>query len=465
MLTTAWILARKDLVLFFRDRTALALTLLLPILLATIFGSAMKGMSGGGGGGIRKVKLLVEDRDGSQASAQLVERLLESESFSARAAEGARAEVANGDAPAALVIQEGYGAATERGDIPELLLLRDPSQLIAQQAVTFGILPVLMESNFDRVGAKVMSNVLERIEFPLDGREEADAILRRSWESMDVLIARLQREGAFEAWGSSREDAEEPAGEPAGESSGADEAEGDGGFGLLSEIPAFLGVEIEDVAGARDGEIPRSAGGSHAIASMAVMMLMFSLVAAGGTILEERDGGTLQRLLLAPSSGSSILVGKLLTLGLVGLLQLAVLYVYGSIVFDVPIHRHLLEVCLISLVLVFSATGMGVLFGVACGSRKQLEGVSTLVILVMSAIGGAWFPREITPEWFQTAGLFTITAYAMDAFHGALWYGKGLFASGEMDGIWPQIAVLFGIGTALTALSFRVFRRRFVLRA
>ncbi len=119
-------------------------------------------------------------------------------------------------------------------------------------------------------------------------------------------------------------------------------------------------------------------------------------------------------------------------------------------------HRH---------ALVLAAAGLGLTFAVACHSRKQLEGLSSLVILVMSAVGGAWFPREVTPDWFQTVGLFTITAYAMDAFHGILWYGKGILPTAELDGIWPQLAALYGIGGALLLLSFRLFHRRFVLRA
>ena len=74
MLNNAWTLARKDLRLFFRDRTALALALALPILLATIFGSAMGAMTGGGGGGVQRVDLQVEDLDDSQASRAFIER-------------------------------------------------------------------------------------------------------------------------------------------------------------------------------------------------------------------------------------------------------------------------------------------------------------------------------------------------------------------------------------------------------
>lgn len=456
MFQTAWILCRKDLLIFFRDRTAVLLTLALPILLATIFGSAMQGMMGGGsGGGTPKIALLVEDLDGSPESRLLVELLDGVDGIRVTATSGARRQVAGGKYPAAIVIPAGYGAALGRGDMPELRLLRDPSRQIAQQVIAGNLLVVLVQANLPHVGAGLMGRFLEDIDFPLVGREQAESILRRSWESMDEVVTRLEQEGAFD-------DEPQPG---VGEAGGEEVGEGTG-FNFLEDVPALLGLVTEDVVGVRDHDAPpKSAGGSHAVASMAVMMLMFSLVAAGGTLLEEHEGGTLQRLQLSPGAGPSILLGKLLSLGVMGLLQLVVLFAYGALVFDVPVLANPLALALTSLALVLAAAGLGLTFAVACRSRKQLEGLSTLVILVMSAVGGAWFPREVTPDWFQTVGLFTITAYAMDAFHGILWYGKGILPADGLDGIWPQLVALYAIGGVLLLLSFRLFHRRFVLGA
>ena len=458
MLNDAWTLARKDLCLFFRDKTALALALALPILLATIFGSAMGAMAGGGGGGgTTQIDLLVEDLDGSEASQALVARLEAVDALKVTAGSNGRREVANGEYPAAIVIPEGYGDTLAGGAIPKLSLLRDPSRTISQQVISGTLMPVLLESAVQDVGVGLMPNILDMLEFPESGRADAEDALQESWSKMDEVVARLTAEGAF-----GDEENESASEGPAAEE---EESPSSGGFNFLEDVPAMLGVEAEDVVGADDDGMPRSWGASHAIAAMAVMMLMFSLVAAGGTLLEEQQEGTLLRLQLAPGAGGAILVGKLVSMGAVGLLQLGILYAYGGIVFDVPVLERPFELALTSLGVVFAATGLGMLFATVCSSRKQLEGLSTLVILVMSAVGGAWFPREVTPEWFRFAGQFTITAYAMDAFHGVLWYGKGLLPSGDVDGIWREVCVLYAIGVALTWLSFRFYSKRFLARA
>lgn len=101
------------------------------------------------------------------------------------------------------------------------------------------------------------------------------------------------------------------------------------------------------------------------------------------------------------------------------------------------------------------ATFLGILLAVTCRTRKQLEGLSTLVILVMSALGGSWFPLIITPEWYRKLGHFTLNAWAMDGYQGIFWYGK------DLGGIATEIAVLLGIAAVTSALAVRGWKRRF----
>src|SRR5258706_7767538 len=107
-LATAWILCQKDWLLFLRDRTALLLSLALPVFLATIFAAAMGGF---GGGGVGRVHLLVEDLDGSARSKGFVVELAKNATLHVEAAQDTRRRIADRKAPAALVIPAGWGPA------------------------------------------------------------------------------------------------------------------------------------------------------------------------------------------------------------------------------------------------------------------------------------------------------------------------------------------------------------------
>lgn len=211
-------------------------------------------------------------------------------------------------------------------------------------------------------------------------------------------------------------------------------------------------------------ELGPAGGASHAIASMAVMMLMFNLVAAAGGLQDERAEGTFDRLRLMPSAGTAVLAAKLAMTFSLAIVQLCVLFVFGAFVFDVPVFENLGGLVPLSLAWTLAASALGLLFATACRTRKQLEGLSTVVILAMSAIGGAWFPREITPELFQTVGLATPVAWAMDGYHGILWNGHGLLPSGEEPGVWKNALVLVGFAVGLSAIAVSLYRARFLDR-
>jgi ABC-2 type transport system permease protein len=138
----------------------------------------------------------------------------------------------------------------------------------------------------------------------------------------------------------------------------------------------------------------------------------------------------------------------------VGLVQLGVLFAYGKLVFDVPIFRAPLALVVLSTATAAAVTSFGVLFAVISRSRKQLEGLSTIVVLTMSALGGSWWPLAITPEWYQRLGHLTLNAWAMDGYQGIFWYGKGL------TGILPELAVLLGVALVLALIAWRLWERR-----
>ncbi|MEZ5566348.1 MAG: ABC transporter permease [Gammaproteobacteria bacterium] len=53
------------------------------------------------------------------------------------------------------------------------------------------------------------------------------------------------------------------------------------------------------------------------------------------------------------------------------------------------------------------AAGIGMLLVIGCGTRAQAEVLPTVVILIMSAIGGSMVPRFFMPEWLQKIGWLT----------------------------------------------------------
>ncbi|NND96469.1 MAG: ABC transporter permease, partial [Pirellulaceae bacterium] len=130
-------------------------------------------------------------------------------------------------------------------------------------------------------------------------------------------------------------------------------------------------------------------------AGIAVMFLLFSASGAGGTLLEEQEEGTLERLLSSQLSVGQLLAGKWIYITICGSLQLLVMFVFAQVVFQVDLMGHLSGFAAMTAGTAAAASSLSLLLATVCHSRSQLNGVSVILILTMSALGGSMVPRYI----------------------------------------------------------------------
>jgi ABC-2 type transport system permease protein len=183
----------------------------------------------------------------------------------------------------------------------------------------------------------------------------------------------------------------------------------------------------------------------------AIFFSLFSINAAAATILQEKEDGTFRRLLIAPIQKYALLGGKLLAQFLLTLLQLLVLFAIGYLAFHINIGSWP-AVILLLIGSSFAATGLGILLVSVVKTRRQLNPIVTLVTLVTSAIGGAWWPLFIEPGWMQQIAKFGITAWAMEGLNGVMIFGK------DFTAVLPDILGLLAYGIIAFLIAMRFFR-------
>ena len=190
-------------------------------------------------------------------------------------------------------------------------------------------------------------------------------------------------------------------------------------------------------------------------AQVVVMFLLFSVMGAAGSILREQEGGTLRRLLISPMTDWQFLMGKMGSTSILGFLQIMVMYIFGWAVFQVDLFRDFPAVVVMTAVCALSASALGLLLASLCRNHRQVDAVSTLVVLSMSAVGGSMIPRFLMPKWMQNIGLASFNAWAIDGFYKIFWREMGTIQ------ILPQVGVLAGIGVIFFLLASHLFQKRF----
>lgn len=93
---------------------------------------------------------------------------------------------------------------------------------------------------------------------------------------------------------------------------------------------------------------------------------------------------------------------------------------------------------------------MGCVAGRIGAPGNPREGLLTTMIL--AALGGCWWPIEITPPWMQSLSLALPTGWAMDALHRLVHFGYGAGAAGPHVAALSLGAIVAGWAGALRAL-------------
>lgn len=421
-----------------RDRGALVLSFVLPIsffsIFAVIFGRQHDSTP--------KVHVIVVDEDRSEASRDLVKGLqgesslvvmTKPEAKSKNAppsadytAATAEAAVKAGDVPVALIIPSGFGQHPMSFG-PEMAassiqLLNDESDPIAPQIVT----GMLQKTAMTSMRAVMAVEGMNTAEMYIGG------FTPEQKKVVDGAMADLRKEVA-----------EGNLGGASGGSAGQAKSESDAFSSGLVHVEQRVVV----------GQNKKSPMISFYAAGIGVMFLLFTASNSAGALLDEAESGTLERVLSTRVTMTRLLAGKLVFNTALAFAQLTAMFLWGMAVFKLDFLNHLPGFAVMGIVTAFAVAAFGMLLASACKTRAQLGALSTLLILIMSAIGGSMFPRFLMPESMQKAGLLTINGWAIDGFQKVFWRELPL------QDLWPQVTVLLATGIVLFALARKVAQR------
>ncbi len=411
-----------------RDRAALALSFVLPIAFFSIFAVIF----GGRRDSTPKVNVIVVDEDQSTGSQQLVRGLQRESSLVVMTrpssqdkttapdytAATAEAAVKAGDSSVALIVPRGFGqnpisfGPAQNGSA--IQLLNDSSDAIAPQIVMGLLQKVAMTSmpvTMAEQGMKYTGRYIGGLTPDQQKRMETNLNSLREIQSKGQLDTRA--------------------------------SSNDGAAGGLISVHARSVV----------GENKKNPMVSFYAAAIGVMFLLFTASGSAGVLLDEADSGTLDRVLSSHVTMTSLLAGKLTYNTLLAFTQLTVMFLWAWAVFHLDLFSHIPGFIVMGLSTAVAVAAFGMLLASMCHTRAQLGAVSTLLILIMSSVGGSMFPRFLMPPAMQKAGLFTINAWAIDGFTKVFWRDLPVTA------LWPQVGVLLTTGIVLFLIARRVARR------
>ncbi len=189
------------------------------------------------------------------------------------------------------------------------------------------------------------------------------------------------------------------------------------------------------------------------VAGWAMMFLLFTLTATSSSLFDEKKSGVILRILASPISRVQILWSKYLFNMSLGFIQLSVLFLGGSLLYQINIFSNIFNLTLIIVAAATACTAFGMLLAAVSRTAAQANGLGMFLILSMSSIGGAWFPTAFMPDFIQNISKGTIVYWAMDGIQQVLWRGVGTVE------IIPNLAILLGMAMLITSVSVWQFKK------
>ena len=179
--------------------------------------------------------------------------------------------------------------------------------------------------------------------------------------------------------------------------------------------------------------------------------VFFIVLTLASSFIKEKNDGTFQRILAAPLSKAALITGKLLPYYIVNLIQIILMFAVGVIFFGLRLG-NLPALILVSLALAAAANGLGLLVAAIGKTEAQVNGLSVMLAITLSALGGMMVPAFVMPGFMRKLAQFTPHAWALSGYHDVIVRGMGL-----LDVI-TETGVLIGFSVAFFLLALWRFR-------
>lgn len=370
-------LALKDLVQTFRDHKSALFLVLMPLVFTVFIGLIFRF---GPSDPRLPVGLVVEDGTEAPLVGVLVGLLEASEGIRVEmldAAADLEEAVRDQDLAGGLVVPAGLSEAALRGEAPQLRGIVRPTDPAG----------TAVQAEFEAVASRLQA-IAETARLAADAYEERRAFAGPV-ERQAFLDEAVER--AAVAWG---------------------------------DPPVRLRAEAG--IGEREEGIDAPSGFLQSSPGIMVQFAVFGLISSASVLVVERNSGALRRMLSTPIRRWEIVGGHLLALFATSFLQLVILVVFGQLALGVRYLSAPGATLVMIAALALFASGLGLLLGALTKTVDQVVMFALILMFILTGLGGAWFPLEITGDTFSRIGHLLPTAWAMDGLQNVVVRGLGL---------------------------------------
>jgi len=380
-------IAFKDLQILFKDRGALFQLFILPLLFILVFSGALSAI--GQSQTVTLPSLAVVDLDGSAAAQSLISKIAADGSVSVQSYSAAEAKslLDENKVVGVLTIPAGFTAGVQQSTQVTLVFTTgtnaDPQQV---EAIRLALESLAADMTLE-----------SQIVASLKQMGEMQALAPAEYQVFDTERILAQAHTQFES------------------------AQARPLVNVIQSVPQ------QPAEQASPSELSQSA-----VPGFAVLFVFLAAQTTAQSIYEEKKIGSFRRLVAAPMSKAELLIGKILPNFITGLVQIAVIFAFGSLglrlmgLTSLPIEKSPLGAALIAVLLALCSSAFGIAIAAIARTENQISGLSTLLLWGMGLLGGSLVPLFILERFLGPIPFIVPHYWANRALDDLLIRGLGM---------------------------------------
>ena len=185
-----------------------------------------------------------------------------------------------------------------------------------------------------------------------------------------------------------------------------------------------------------------------------LLLTTVSLVLTSSAIVREWEAGTMEQLIVTPLRPTELIVGKTLPFFLVGMINLILIFLLGTIWFQIPFRGNIFLLAFSAILYMINALSIGILISTI--SRTQQQAMMGIFLYTMPSIllSGFIFPIYNIPVAVRWIAYINPMSYFLIVVRQIFIKGVGITI------LWPQLLFLAVAGPILLGLSIKQFHKK-----
>ena len=199
----------------------------------------------------------------------------------------------------------------------------------------------------------------------------------------------------------------------------------------------------------------------HNVPAWTIFAMFFIVIPLTQSLIQEREGGSLFRLLTMPVPYMTLLMGKVGVYLMVCLVQTVAMLFAGILLlplFGMPVLTlgdDPAGLILMTLVVAMAAVGYGLMIGTIAKTHQQAASFGSISVIILAAMGGLWVPIYMMPLFMRAVSALSPLNWAITGYYSIFLRGGNLWQ------IAPQAIklLIFALSTVLVTALYHKFKK------